>query len=281
MKISVVTISFNQARFLQKAIDSVLGQHYEDLEYIIVDPGSTDGSREIIGKNRSNFSKIVLEPDCGPAGGLNKGFSHATGDILYYLNADDIALPGAFSCALRYFNSNPDIDVLYGHGLMIDVNENFIRRIFSYEWDMSSSVFVFNIIQQSTFFRNSVFRKSGGFNPANRTSWDYELLVDLELAGAKFKRISEFLGGFRMYPDSITGSQKLAREKSLDIQRIASRIYGSQWNSKFRLQALLYKIMLTVKHAPYITRGRLDSILAYLGLNGPQNFSPQENQVKK
>ena len=101
MKFSIVTISFNQAPYLETAIRSVLDQNYPDLEYIIVDPGSTDGSRDIIERFRSRFAKIIFEPDQGPGDGLNKGFAHATGDILGYLNSDDALLPGALNGAAQ------------------------------------------------------------------------------------------------------------------------------------------------------------------------------------
>ena len=96
LKISVVTISYNQAEFLERCIESVLNQNYPNLEYIIVDPGSTDGSRDIIKRYEKVFSHILLDPDNGPADGLNKGFAKATGDILYFINSDDVVLPDAF-----------------------------------------------------------------------------------------------------------------------------------------------------------------------------------------
>ena len=90
MKFSIVTISFNQARFLERAIVSVIEQKGVELEYIVVDPGSTDGSRDIIERHRDLIAHVVFEKDKGPADGLNKGFSHATGSIYGYLNADDV-----------------------------------------------------------------------------------------------------------------------------------------------------------------------------------------------
>lgn len=89
MKISVVTVSYNQAQFLERAIRSIVEQNQEDLEYIVIDPGSTDESRDIIERYRSNIAKIVYEPDSGPAEGLNKGFFHATGEVPGLINADD------------------------------------------------------------------------------------------------------------------------------------------------------------------------------------------------
>ena len=109
MKISVITISYNQSQFLERAILSVLNQEYENLEYIIVDPGSTDGSRDIIAKYKSSFSHIVFEPDQGAADGLNKGFSLASGDIFGFLNSDDMLLPRSLSEVSNFFQEHLDI----------------------------------------------------------------------------------------------------------------------------------------------------------------------------
>ena len=96
MKISIVTISFNQAKYLQQCIDSILGQTHCDLEYIVVDPGSTDGSRALIESYGNKIIK-VFAPDKGPADGLNQGFKHATGQIYGFINSDDYLLPGALT----------------------------------------------------------------------------------------------------------------------------------------------------------------------------------------
>src|SRR5690349_13082517 len=114
MKFTLVTISYNQAPFLERTIRSVIDQKYDDLEYIVVDPGSTDGSREIIEHFRPYITKTIFEKDRGAADGLNKGFSHATGELYGFLNSDDVLLPGALKEASKFFDTNPDIDVVSG-----------------------------------------------------------------------------------------------------------------------------------------------------------------------
>src|SRR5215469_16483294 len=120
MKISVVTLSFNQGAFLARAIESVISQGYTDLEYIIVDPGSTDGSREIIQKYVHQISCVILEKDNGAADGLNKGFSRANGDVYGFLNADDLLLPGSLQQVAEFFRRNPHYDIGFGNGYIID-----------------------------------------------------------------------------------------------------------------------------------------------------------------
>jgi glycosyltransferase involved in cell wall biosynthesis len=118
MRVSIVTISFNQGRFLPRAMTSVLSQDHPDVEYIVVDPGSSDSSRELIRSQASRIAHVVLEPDSGPPDGLNHGFAHATGNVLGYVNADDALLPGAVREAVAYLSANPDVDVVYGDGYL-------------------------------------------------------------------------------------------------------------------------------------------------------------------
>ena len=227
MLISVVTISFNQADFLEECILSVLNQDYINIEYIIVDPGSTDGSREIIEKYRHKISKIIYESDYGPADGLNKGFSYATGDIFYFLNSDDILESNAVKKIVDYFCAHPGTDVVSGHSWIIDSCGNRIRRFYSDQFSLKMAACQASIISQtSTFFRAEQFRNVNGFNSLNRIAWDGELFVDLALNGAKFSIINDFLSGFRVHHKAITGSGVYSPERTLFAKRIYKKIYG-------------------------------------------------------
>jgi glycosyltransferase involved in cell wall biosynthesis len=207
VKVSIVTISFNQGAFLESAMRSVLAQTYPDVEYIVVDPGSTDGSRDIIARHRDRLATVVLEPDDGPADGLNRGFARATGDVFGYLNADDVLLPHAVTRAVAAIRANPTADVVYGHGHMIDEWGAVIRRFHSSRYALWRQAYgVACVMQQATFIRRDAFLATGGFNPANQVSWDAELLVDLALAGKRFRRIDEDWALFRIHPNSIAGS---------------------------------------------------------------------------
>jgi glycosyltransferase involved in cell wall biosynthesis len=141
MKFSIVTISFNQARFLEQSIRSILDQDYPHVEYIVVDPGSTDGSRQIIERYRDRIAKIIFEPDNGPADGLNKGFAKATGDIYGFLNSDDYFLPGALTTVASVFTASPDIDVLSGHALVVDARGCEINRFFSRRFSLTRFIY--------------------------------------------------------------------------------------------------------------------------------------------
>lgn len=225
MRVSVVTISFNQVRFLKAAIDSIISQGYHDLEYVVVDPGSTDGSREVIKQYSEQISKLILEPDTGPADGLNKGFACATGEILGFVNADDELLPHSLQFVADYFEEHPEIDVLLGCGWIVDETGRVLRHIVPSRFSLLHSAFGrFEFIQQAVFFKRSVFESIGGFNKLNRISWDGELLVDMAIAGVRFARTEKELGVFRIYPSSISGNSNYLQKLLLENERLFQKI---------------------------------------------------------
>jgi glycosyltransferase involved in cell wall biosynthesis len=206
--LSIVTISFNQAPYLEECIDSVASQKDAGVEYIVVDPGSTDASREILARRTADIDRQVLEPDRGPAHGLNKGFALARGEIFGYLNADDRFLPAAFDCVRHFFAEHPDVDVLCGAIRIIGRDGRASPRArVADRFDLARyAAGVCTVGQQATFFRREAFARAGGFNLENRIAWDGELLVDMALSGARFATMSKLLGDFRVYPQSISGS---------------------------------------------------------------------------
>jgi glycosyltransferase involved in cell wall biosynthesis len=223
MKISIVTISYNQGKYLKRCIDSVLSQGYENLEYIVVDPGSTDGSREII---ESYGDKLisVFEKDDGPSDGLNKGFSLATGDVFAYINADDFFFQGTLRRAREIF-SKGNYDIFCGHGWVVDEYGEKLHRCLSHKFSLAGyAAGNCVVMQQSTFFKRTLFLKAGGFNPKNRVSWDGELMVDMVIAGAKVKRVNDYLSCFRVYSTSISGSGDYLVMARVEHLRIAEKI---------------------------------------------------------
>ena len=231
MKFSVVTISFNQAEFLERTFESVFAQTGVDLEYIVVDPGSTDGSRDIIERYRHRIAHVILERDAGPADGLNKGFAVASGDIYCYLNSDDTFAPGALLAVAKCFGERPAADVLCGHAWIIDSRDRVLRRVWSDPpryWQLAYGMAI--QIQPSTFIRARAFKKTEGFNVGNRSNWDGELLVDLILDGARIEILNEFVSNYRLHNVSITGTGSL--QKNIDewsarrFQKLAKRNWG-------------------------------------------------------
>lgn len=242
MKFSIVTISFNQSIYLQECINSVLSQKFHSLEYIIVDPGSGDGSRNIIKSYGDNLLKI-FEPDTGPPDGLNKGFNVATGDIYCYLNSDDLLLPGSLQKVADYFSSNPDVDIIYGNGKIIDDVSNFKRNVYSDKFNIHAAAYGASlIVQPSTFYRSKIFKSGVMFNVRNKSNWDGELFIDAALAGAKLLKVNEFFSCYRIHSDSITGSGRLLEEHSHYTKRMFVKIYKKQFTAMNNFFYYFYKI---------------------------------------
>ena len=213
--ISIVTISFNQARYLGECVESVLSQKSPGVEYIVVDPGSSDGSRDLLQSRAAEIDHLVLEPDNGPADGLNNGFSCAVGDVLGYINADDRLAPGAIDYVRGYFAKHPEVDVLCGAIRIVDEEGRpSLRSRVADRFDVRRyAARLCLVVQQATFFRRSVFEAVGGFNVANRVAWDGELLADMALVDARFARVRKVLGDFRVYRGTISGSGGTYPEK--------------------------------------------------------------------
>jgi len=262
VKISIVTISYNQAQFLEQAILSVIDQSYPNIEYIVVDPGSTDGSREIIEKYRSKISKVLLEEDAGAADGLNKGFSFATGDVFGFLNSDDELLPNGLSRIAAFFNANQSMDVVSGYGYFTDIEGVRLRRIVPSKltaWLYAHGAVT--VFQQGTFFRAYYFNKVGGFNIENRTCWDGELFLDMALAGARFATIGDDLAHFRLYEGGITGSGRLKEQYRKDKARLFIKATGRERNSFDDVQDIAARVIKGLSNPAYYLR-RAASLIA-------------------
>ena len=245
MKFSVVTISYNQAVFLEQAIVSVLSQRGVELEYIVVDPGSTDGSRDIIERHRDRIAHVVYEKDDGPADGLNKGFALATGEVYCYLNSDDEFEPNAFQTVAAYFASHPETDVVCGHCWLIDERGRRLRRVWSDPYQRTLVAYGRAIqIQPSTYIRKGAFRRIDGFNVRNRISWDAELLLDLAICGARIEVIDEFLSLYRVHATSITGTG-LHRDLQNEWSRVRfQKLMGRPWSGS---DDYITKLMFVVR----------------------------------
>jgi len=195
--VSIVTPSFNQARFLEATIRSVLEQDYPNLEYIIVDGGSTDGSVDIIRKyaldsdsllsgshkQASGFHKIsywVSEKDKGQTDAINKGFARAQGDVLAWINSDDTYEPGAVSAAVKYLQGHPEVGLVYGDANFIDEGGRVIGKFAARQTDYTRLRRGYvHIPQQAAFFRADLWREVGPLDASFYFAMDYDLWVRL------------------------------------------------------------------------------------------------------
>ena len=176
--VSIVTPSFNQVEFLEETIRSVFEQDYQNLEYIIVDGGSTDGSLEIIQKYTDQLAWWVSEPDQGQTDAINKGFARASGEIFAWLNSDDTYQPGAISEAVAYLATNQEAGAVYGDANLIDEHGDVIGKFPARQTDYQRLMRGYvHIPQQATFFRGDLWREVGPLDPSFYFAMDYDLWV--------------------------------------------------------------------------------------------------------
>lgn len=174
LRVSIITPSYNQAAYLEQTIRSVLAQDYPDIQYLIADGGSTDGSVEIIRAHAPRLAWWVSEPDRGQADAINKGFAHATGDILAWLNSDDVYAPGAVAHAVRTFETHPRAGLVYGRGVSITPNGRPLNDLAFAHWTVDDLA-AFNILTQPAVFIRRAAWEHGGLDPS------YHLLLDHHL----------------------------------------------------------------------------------------------------
>jgi glycosyltransferase involved in cell wall biosynthesis len=213
-------------------MSSVLSQDWPDLEYLVVDPGSTDDTPEVIRAFERKYPGRfihVTERDSGPADGLNKAFARATGDLFGYLNADDFYLPGCLREAARAVERFPHAGAIYGDGYTSNHEGKIIKRVVSSKF--TARRFVYGaalVLQQSTFYQAAAFRKVGGFNRQNKTSWDAELLLDMDRKSMQLVHVPSYWSVFRIHSESITGSQRLSDESRRTHERYFRTVMGRE-----------------------------------------------------
>ena len=181
--VSIVTPSYNQARYLEATIQSVLAQDYARIEYIVMDGASSDGSVEIIKKYESRLAYWTSEKDNGQADAINKGLSRANGEILAWLNSDDFYLPNTISAAVKIFEENPDVVMLYGDMLAVDEHGKTINLL-KYRQLSLEDLLCFQIIgQPAVFFRRAAYEKTGGLDTTFHFLLDHHLWIRLAQQG--------------------------------------------------------------------------------------------------
>jgi len=253
-KISLVTPSFNQGGFIGETIDSVLSQNYQNFSLHVQDGGSDDKTIEIlqsIADTRFSFNSGI---DRGQANAINIGFKDSDGEIMAWLNSDDLLLPDAFIVVANFFKKNPNIDVVFGHRLVIDESGYQIGRWVMPPYEEEILSWVDYIPQETLFWRRGAWDLVGGeVDEKFQFALDWDLILRFRAAGAKFARIPSFLGAFRVHGEQKTSTQ-ISTVGTSEMERILIRIHGrlpsqeeidehiSRYRSKHRYEDLKWTI---------------------------------------
>lgn len=229
--IAIVTPSYNQAAFIERTIQSVLDQAYPRLEFLVQDGGSQDGTKEILQRYTARLSGWQSAKDGGQSHAINIGFGKTNGEIMAWLNSDDVLLPGALACVGEYFARHPEVDVVYGHRILIDENDQQIGRWMLPAHDDDILSWADYIPQETLFWRRRIWDKVGGrIDESFSFAMDWDLLVRFREAGASFARLPRFLGGFRIHECQKTsatineiGYKEMDRIRERALGRVPSR----------------------------------------------------------
>ena len=248
--VSIVTPSFNSEAFIEQTILSVAGQTYPHVEYVVIDGGSTDRTVEIIRRHESSISRWLSEADRGQGDALRKGFALATGDILAWINSDDVYCTDAIERAVDALQRS-GADVLYGNLPLIDGEGSAIG-----EWRRWPFLPFFSrrgllygglqILQPASFWTRVVYERVGGIDPSYLHCMDAELMARFAMHGAKFRFVREDFAAFRLHPTSKTSTLK--REMRAEVERLRNGLpmrnflYRAAIRSVLRIWHILYDV---------------------------------------
>lgn len=202
LSIGIVTPSFRSGPFIEDTIKSVLDQGYPGLQYVVQDGGSDDETVAIVKKYENMLHGWESKPDKGQAHAINLGFAKVDTDIMAWLNADDLFLPGTLDYINNFFRDNPDVDVVYGHRVLIDTDNNETGRWILPPHCLHTITWHDFIPQETLFWRRSIWEKAGGrIEDEMQFAMDWEFILRLQSVGASFVRLPRFTGAFRVHPD--------------------------------------------------------------------------------
>ncbi|MBD8554666.1 glycosyltransferase [Rhizobium sp. CFBP 8762] len=254
-KISVVTPSYQQADYIGRTIRSVTDQGYPNLELFVQDGGSKDHTVQVLEENDHLLTGWVSERDTGQSQAINRGFSRTTGDIMAWLNSDDLLLPGSLNTVAEFFSKHQEIDVVYGNRLLIDEQDREIGRWIMPGHDGDVLSWVDYVPQETMFWRRSAWEKAGGqIDESFRFAMDWDLIIRFRESGARFVHIPRFLGAFRIHEHQKT-SAAINNIGFAEMNRIRERVLGYVPDSaeirkniaKFMAKHILLDLKLRIK----------------------------------
>jgi hypothetical protein len=234
--ISIVTPSFDQGRFIGRTIYSVVSQKYQRLEYIVQDGGSSDGTLDVLRRFDPLLTHWSSEADSGQAEAINRGFAHTTGEIMGWLNSDDLLLPGSLAYVARYFTEHPEVEVVYGHRVLIDEADSQIGAWILPAHDDRVLTLTDYVPQETLFWRRRVWDAVGArVDPSLSFAIDWDLLLRFRAAGAKIVRVPRYLGAFRVHDQQkSTAAEATGATERATLQ---CRVHGRVLTNEERLLA--------------------------------------------
>ncbi len=255
--VSIITPSYNQSAYLEQTMNSILNQDYANIEYIVMDGGSTDASIDIIKKYSSRLAFWTSERDRGQADAINKGTAHARGEIVAWLNSDDYYLPGTISAAVKVFEQNPDVVLIYGDMLAVDEHGKTFNML-SYQQLTLDDLLCFQIIgQPAVFFQRDAFEKAGGLDTSFHFLLDHQLWIKIAAQG-KILHVNQTWAAARYHAEAKN------RAKAAEFGREAFRILA--WAT---LNEKLSPVLARINRRACASANRVDA--RYL-LDGGQSW---------
>jgi glycosyltransferase involved in cell wall biosynthesis len=256
-KLSVVVPSYNQGQFIERTLQSIVDQNYPDLELIVLDGGSTDGSVAIIERFRDHITHFETGPDGGQSAAIAKGFGLATGKYISWLNSDDTYAAGALLGVGRYLAANAHVEFVYGNMTMIDAFERQIafRRTPDFNLGVMKYAFL-TVAQHSAFWSKALFDRTGGIDVDLRFCMDYDLFVRMASESAPH-HIDVTIGNFRIHGESKTATLETVRQQE---DRLVQERYCRVKPSRPLLFALVRRfyfgvlVWLTLKNGSFFPR---------------------------
>lgn len=237
-KISIITPSFNQGEFLEDTIKSILDQNYPNLEYIVCDGGSTDNSKQIIEKYSNRIDWWCSEKDKGQTDAINKGMKKATGEIVGWINSDDVLLPGSLFKIAEYFMAHPDTDFLNGGVANLDRSGHFLKFVQPMIGKFFMERGCYSFCQQGMFWKRTIFKKIGYLNEDFHAMMDVEWLIRVYEGGFRVRHLGKPLGGIRVYAETKTALGGAIWDN--DIKAIQEKYGGRYSNDRKGLKLYVF-----------------------------------------
>lgn len=268
IKISIVMPSYNQAAFVEAALESIISQDYKEWEILFVDAGSNDGTLEIAERYRKHISYFVSEPDNGQSDAIHKGFFNATGDVLTWLNTDDLLLPGALQQVAQAFASRPTCNWVLGNVIWIDAEDTVLKCWKGGRYTPGATKFgIFASGGPSAFFRRELYERVGGINLTLDYQMDTELWWRFIMSGERYFRLKGYTWALRLHEAAKVSGHMFAapgdqKQRAIQLCKLQEQQHIANLTSSYKIRlsetAIFFASVIMKGLSPSFLRGKLD-----------------------